>query len=335
MTCLPKACRPAGEAEEKELLTTIIEEITRGLAIDLDPTPTFERGVPVSVGGDGGGGQRSVLIVGDLGAEHQQAALRESGFSTDLLQVASWRIMKTNVERLLASLKAALERKVPDAVVFQFMDNSVYAGLSEEGIVTPPKRQGDQLHIEGDLTVCEKPVLNKLLLLCKPILEAMAGIKTVLIGPLPHYVAAGCCDNATQIPNRRGPRFLEDILEDLEGIHKTMRDYLFKESLRHIRVMNPRVGLRGLSPSNIWGDNPVQIRKEVMVHLAEGVKITLNKITIKRRRDSVEPAEQKKSGRGGGGGPADEEAEWRPGEPSEPVAATETRHRYPSRDVVL
>jgi hypothetical protein len=59
-----------------------------------------------------------------------QAALRESGFSTELLQVASWRIMKDNVDRLLASLRAALERKMPDAVVFQFMDNSVYFTLS-------------------------------------------------------------------------------------------------------------------------------------------------------------------------------------------------------------
>jgi hypothetical protein len=139
-------------------------------------------------------------------------------------------------------------------------------------MVTPPKRQGDKLHIEGDLTVCEKPALNKLLLLCKPVLESTAGIKTVLIG------ASGCCDNAAHITNRRGPRFLEDMLEDLEGIHKTMRDYLFMENLRHIRVMNPWVGLRGLSPTNIWGDNPVQIRKEAMVHLAEGVRITLNKI---------------------------------------------------------
>jgi hypothetical protein len=105
MICLPKACRPAGEAEEKELITTIIGEIRRGLAIDLDLTPTFERGVPVSVGG---GSQGSVLVVGDLGTKHLQAALREAGFSTDMLQVASWRIMKANVDRLLASLKAAI-----------------------------------------------------------------------------------------------------------------------------------------------------------------------------------------------------------------------------------
>jgi hypothetical protein len=130
--------------------------------------------------------------------------------------------------------------------------------------------------------------------------------KTVLIGPLPRYVVAGCCGKAAHISNRRAPRFLEDMLEDLEGIHKTTRDFLFKENLRHIRVMNPWVGLRDMLLANIWGDNPIQIKQEAMVQLAEGVKITLNKITIKRRRDSMDPAEQKRnrgwSGGGGGSG---------------------------------
>jgi hypothetical protein len=238
-------------------------------------------------------------------------ALREKGFSTDVLQVASWRITKANVDRLLASLKAAIERKLPDAVVFQFMDNSVYAGLSEEEVVMPPTRQGDKLHIEGDLTICERPVLMKLLQLCKPILEATTGTKTFMIGPLPRYVTAGCCDKAAHIPNRRGQRFLEDVLEDLEGVHKSLCDFLFKENLRHVRAMNPWIGLRGLSPANIWGDNPVLIRKEAMVHVAEGVRITLNKMTIKRRRDSVDTEEQKRSrGAGGSSGQGSGGASW-------------------------
>jgi hypothetical protein len=164
---------------------------------------------------------------------------------------ANWRITKANVELLLPKVKEAMERKTPDGVVLQFMDNSVFAGLSEEGEMKPPRRQGDRLHIDGDLAVCDRPVINKLLAVCKPILDATAGIKTVLVGPLPRYATAACCNEAEHMPNRRGARFLEDLVEDLEGVHKIARDFLFKESLRHIRVMNPWVGLRGLLPSNI------------------------------------------------------------------------------------
>jgi hypothetical protein len=225
MTCLPKACKPAGEAEEKELITTIIEEIRRGLAIDLDPAPSFERGVPAA---SGCGSKIHIFLVGVNGAEGLNAALKRSGCETDLIEVASWRITKSNVDLLLPRVKGALDKKKPDAVVFQFMDSSVYAGLTEEGELKPPRRQGDQFHIDWDLAVCDKPVLNKLLALCKPILEATAGIKTVLVGLLPRYVTAGCCSNTAHMPNRQGARFLEDMLEDLEGVHKGVRDFFLK-----------------------------------------------------------------------------------------------------------
>jgi hypothetical protein len=80
--------------------------------------------------------------------------------------------------------------------------------------------------------------------------------------------------------------------------------------MRHVRVMNPWVGLRGTSPSNIWGEDPVYIRKEMMPRLAEGVKITLNKISLKRRSDGNEPETKRgrslsAASRGGGGGSGD------------------------------
>jgi hypothetical protein len=49
----------------------------------------------------------------------------------------------------------------------------------------------------------------------------------------------------------------------------------------------------------------VHIKRELMKHLVEGVQITLDKITPKRRRDSVESSGSKRvrgGGRGGGGG---------------------------------
>jgi hypothetical protein len=224
---MPRACRPAGEAEEKELITTIIEEIRRGLDIDLDPAPSFERGVPAASGGDS---KLHILLVGDNGADELNAALKRSGCETDLIVVASWRITKANVDLLLPKVKGAIEKKTPDAVVLQFMDSSVFAGQTEEGELKLPRRQGDTFHIDRDLAVCDKPVLNKLLAICKPILKVTASIKTVLVGPLPRYVTAACCTNVAHMPNRCGASFLEDLLEDLEGVHKSTRDFLTSSS---------------------------------------------------------------------------------------------------------
>jgi hypothetical protein len=120
-------------------------------------------------------------------------------------------------------------------------------------------------------------------------LEATEGIKTVWIGPLPRYVTGGCCLEAGHAQNRLRRDFLESQLGHLEEVHTCTRDFLFVEGLRHARVMNPWVGIRGSSPSNIWGEDPVYIRREMMTKLTDGVKITLNKITLKRRGDGEEP----------------------------------------------
>jgi hypothetical protein len=76
------------------------------------------------------------------------------------------------------------------------------------------------------------------------------------------------------------------MVKELEEVHKHIRDFLFVEGLRHVRVMNPWVGLRGSSPANIWGEDPVLIKTAMLPKLVEGVKLTLSKITLKRRSDN-------------------------------------------------
>jgi hypothetical protein len=43
-----------GKGGEVAIIITVIDEIRKGLAIDLDEAPPFERGVAAKVGGDGG-----------------------------------------------------------------------------------------------------------------------------------------------------------------------------------------------------------------------------------------------------------------------------------------
>jgi hypothetical protein len=104
------------------------------------------------------------------------------------------------------------------------------------------------------------------------------------------------------MPNRQQARFLDNMVADLEDVHKCARDFLFVEGLRHVRVMNPWVGLRGSSPSNIWGEDPVHIKPEMMPRLVEGVRVTANKITLKRGSDSREPEPKRSRHSGGGSG---------------------------------
>jgi hypothetical protein len=295
---LPKATRPIGEKEEKDCICLLISELRSGLAIDLDPTPSFERGVAALVVGDDG---ELTVVVGSSQAVQLHDAMKSAGMNTCLVEIPNWRITKVEVDTLLNRLNEALKNKKVGAVVFQFMDNTIYTALTEDGNKTPPTLVDGVSHMVGDLTVCDRSVLNKLLKLCMPLLAATEGIKTVLVGPLPRYVTGSCCQDPEHMPNRLRARFLEDLVADLDDVHKCARDFLFVEGLRNMRVMNPWVGLRGSSPANIWGEDPVHVKQEMQMKLVEGVKLTLNKITLKRGSDSREPEPKRSRNTGGGG----------------------------------
>jgi hypothetical protein len=260
---LPRATRPIGEKEERDFVFSLISEVRGGMAIDLDPTPSFERGVAAKIGGEDG---EVMLVVGGSQAAQLQAEMRREGMVADLIELPGVRVTKTEADLMLAKLVQMLKDKKVAGVVFQFMENNVFTAITEEG-----------------------DKMAKILKIYKPLLEATAGVKTVMVGPMPRFVTGGCCEAPSHMPNRSQPGFLDNMVKELEEVHKQVRDFLFVEGLRHVRVMNPWIGMRGSSPSNIWGEDPVLIKTELMPKLVEGVKITLTKITIKRRGDTTTP----------------------------------------------
>jgi hypothetical protein len=283
---LPRATRPVGEKEEKDFVCSLISEIRSGMAIDLDPTPSFERGVAATIGGEEG---EVVLVVGSKQAANMHAEMRRQGLAADLIELPLWRISKTEVDSLLLKIEQEKKDKKIAAVVFQLMDNTVFTAITEEGEKIQPVLRDNTLHWTGDLSVCDKPILAKLLKILKPVLEATVDFKTVMMGPLPRFVTGSCCEDPGHIPNRGQSGFLNNMVGELEELHKNVRDFLFVEGLRHVRIMNPWVGMRGTSPTNIWGEDPIMVLPAVLPKLVEGVKLTLSKITLKRRSDNATP----------------------------------------------
>jgi hypothetical protein len=272
----------------------------------LDPTPSFERGVAARIGGENG---EVMLVVGGAQAAQLQAEMRREGMAADLIELPGARFTKNEADGMLNRVMQELREKKVAAVVYQFMDISVFTAITEEVDKIQPVLGDNGPHWVGDLSICDKSVLAKLLKLYKPLLEATAGYKTVMVGPLPRFVTGGCCTDPGHMPNRKQPGFMDNMVKELEEVHKQVRDFLFVENLRHVRVMNPWIGLRGSSPSNIWGEDPVLVKAEVLPKLVEGVKITTTKITLKRRGDNLTPEPKRSRSlaepvrpRGGGGG---------------------------------
>jgi hypothetical protein len=105
--------------------------------------------------------------------------------------------------------------------------------------------------------------------------------------------------------NRKKPGFLHEIKRDLAALNKSIKDFLFNKDFPTIRAMDHWVGLKNKEEDDIWGSDPVHIKQEHYKILVGGVKITLDKITPKRRRESagnatVKRGRQDSRGRGAG-----------------------------------
>jgi hypothetical protein len=187
LTHLPKSVRSPGEKAEQKLIKCLVQEIRKGLGIDLDPTPSFDRGVDLVTRPAATNKQRS-------NARRQHEDLVMSGPDAELLFEGHLRIQKGTVAALAAKMMATIKAKRPEIVILYLLDNNVFCVLTEEGGKILCSRHDDGYHIEGDLVVTDKQAFTtKILQQCQPLLDVADGIKTVVVGPMPGYITASCC----------------------------------------------------------------------------------------------------------------------------------------------
>jgi hypothetical protein len=89
---------------------------------------------------------------------------------------------------------------------------------------------------------------------------------------------------------------------ELEGLNRTIKEFLHNDGYKNIPSMDPWGGLRQLETNKVLGSNPVHIKKEHLKCLVERVKITLSKLSPKRRRDRLGVQSGPSMGSGGDGG---------------------------------
>jgi hypothetical protein len=303
MTELPMKVHPLSASNEAILFTSIIGEIRSGLAINLETTPSYERGVVHCSAAATAGG---TLVVGSSNAKRLHKAMMDAGWEAELIYEANLRITKQSVRDLAVKMNDSVQAKRPSIVVLQVLDSTIYYSLSEEGQKEPMVKTNARYHAAGDLVLADKHSLSKILALCKPLLEAAGDSKVVVVGPLPRYVTGGCCEDSGHMPNRTKPRFLESLLADLAILNKSIKDFLFSEDFRGARAMDPWVGIRDLPVSTLWGADPVHVKQEHFAPMVEGVRITVEKISsngnVRKRHGSLGEAGQKRGRTDGGPG---------------------------------
>jgi hypothetical protein len=269
MTNLPVTINPATTVMEKELVEKIIQELRGKLALALDPSPAFERGLGLQASS-----RRKVnyLIVGSSHASKVKEELERKGYSTALVYAANWRIDADSAEALASLVRSTIQSQDPEIIVMQLMDNSFYFGRTDDGsMIAATKGKDGIYHLMGAVSLCSKELQLDYFRAMRPLLDAAEKRRVLLITPLPRYLAASCCDDRLHTTNRNDPYFKQRLTTGLEEVRKNVKDFLYYEGRRNVKVMDPAVDIRGLEDGQTWEDDPIHLTPAAYSKLAEGI----------------------------------------------------------------
>jgi hypothetical protein len=128
----------------------------------------------------------------------------------------------------------------------------------------------------------------------KPVLDAVGNKLAIFVTPLPRYVISGCCDDPTHVSNREDRHFRSNMNQQLEGLRRNVKNFLFNTGRRSIRILDTAMVIKGLEDADLWCTDPVHPIESVYGRIAEGVTTLVTK--------TVSGAGGSGRGRNGGGG---------------------------------
>jgi hypothetical protein len=241
---VPMRLKVADCNTEKTIVTSVISELRVKLALDLDSSPAFERGLVLQVKTKT---TIDYLIVGSSNATHLARALENMGYSTWLVSKPNWRINGTNAEQLAKMIKMAINAHEPGTVLLQFLDNSVYYAKAPDGSWLPPTADANgHHHMPGEIRLASKDTQLDHFRALSPVFDVLEQRKTLIVTLLPRYIRSSCCTDSNHGTNRAGPDFKKKRMADLDLMKRNLKDFIFKEGNRSMKLFDPNVDLRGL-----------------------------------------------------------------------------------------
>jgi hypothetical protein len=280
---------PLSQRNEETLIKTLATELRVKLALDVDPSPSFERGLGLQ-----SSAKKSLdfMIVGSSNASRLRDALVDKGYVCSLVFLQNWCIQHGSIDSLVQLAKTVMAEAEPATVILQLLDSSIYYSREPDGSRSAPRRGEDgSWHVEGELTVCNREIQLEHYKAVQPLIELFAKEKCLLITPLPRYIIAGGCVNPDHSSNRRWQGFKDNIYASLELLRKNFKDFLFYEGRRNVKVLDPCVNIRNLDDTEVWKkeEDPVHPVMGIYKKIAETVVRMSDSLVYDPRGTKVKP----------------------------------------------
>ena len=156
---------------------------------------------------------------------------------------------------LAARLQAALAAEDDNCIVlYQMFDSNFFLARTEEGGMVPVcRRANGEYHVDGELVFAPKELQYSVFCDAKPLLEAAASRRKIIITSIPRYLLRGCCSDPEHVGNIKEPDYKSNLESAVTESRKLIKDFCFRQGIRNVRVVGPWPTLRAEGDS-IWAD---------------------------------------------------------------------------------
>jgi hypothetical protein len=286
---------------EATIILSIIEELRHGLALDIDPSPSFTRKhVPMGSkeSSEVANTDPKYLVLGDSVGLLMARALERAKKQVDTATVPEWRVNSGNVALLKEKAMAAINEQRPTMLIFIGLEESFYMAQDETGHTLPARKAPDgHFHVDGELIVGGKDVQMKLFKLLDPIWDLEKDLKMVVISPMPRYITGSCCNDPQHIPNRSAQNYESGLRSGLEGVKNAMKAYLHSGGHHNCRVLDAAMDMEGLEKDAIWEADHKTPRPEVFDKMVRALEMVEVRIPETRKRPAAAKGGEPKKAR--------------------------------------
>jgi hypothetical protein len=212
------------------------------------------------------------MVIGSSNAGRLTKALNDAHYSVNSILNGNWRVTRESCEAMAETVKKQIELENPGAIVLFMLDASTFYVKKDDGSLVLPRKGGDGVfHIEGDLVVASPDTQAAHLDAMRPILDAIGRRPCLVVSPMPRYITEGCCSDASHAANRNNRHFRLDMQYQLDGFAKRIKNMLFNQNRRNMRVLDSTYDSRHMADNEIWFCDPVHPLEGIYRRIAAGV----------------------------------------------------------------
>jgi hypothetical protein len=214
---LPAKIKPISETGEKNIIKTIMAEISDEFAIDVQLLPVLDRCSGDVVFEDPETNGQRLFVIGASHATRLVGGLAESGLPVINLATPGWTLDNNSaaeIGRKLSNQNAGSG----DILIIDPLSNSIFCGTDENGDHVDPVKSDGVWHIPGNLSVRAKSYVKAKVAILKKLIDSVPDCKIILISPLPRYVTGRCCPDPDHLVNFADPGYANEISDDMESV---------------------------------------------------------------------------------------------------------------------